>query len=239
MFRWILRQNFRERDVTIRWVESSRRIEPEVERVIEDAWMAMYARCGNKLFDGTVARCESMEVKSDHLTICLSKSSYKVVVGTNISHPEFVDRFGRDVMANMFGVSTAVISADDFLVMGRRNSTVAFYPNHVHPFAGNLEANNAVNLFDEARRELREEIGFLGTDIASIEMAGIVEDNRLKHPEAIFIARSTRARDEIITRIDPDEHSGAWAKSIHALNINIDDLTPVARAVVLLLESQK
>ena len=44
-----------------------------------------------------------------------------------------------DCLANPVGVSPALLSADNFLIMGRRNASVAYYPNRIHPFAGALE----------------------------------------------------------------------------------------------------
>lgn len=236
VFHWIVQRTFHEHEVTVRWVESSRRIEPEVERAIEQAWITALARLGSKLFDGAVARCESIEFASDRLTICLSKSSYKIAVGTNFFHPELFDKFGRGVMANMFGVSAGIISADGHLILGRRNARVAYYPNRVHPFAGNLDVRSDINLFDDVRRELHEEIGFDRSDIESIELRGIVEDDRLNHPEAVFIVQSTRSKGEILAGIDPDEHSGAWSMRVDELDVSLDTLTPVARAVVRVVQ---
>jgi len=232
VFHWIIQQTFQEDDVALRWVENSRRVEPEVELAIERAWQRLSSRPGVNLFDGAIARCESITLESNHLTICLSKSSYKIAVGTNFAHPEFVEQFGREVMANMFGVSAGVISCDGFLILGRRNASLAHYPNRVHPFAGSLEVREQVNLFDDVRRELREEIGFDGTDIESITMLGIVEDDLLKHPEAIFLVRSTRSKEKIVARIDSEEHRGGWTMSIGEPNPVLEELTPVARAVV-------
>ena len=85
-----------------------------------------------------MCRLERWTVSPDgsRLRLSLSETSYKPFYGTNMSHPELADRFGADVMANPVGVSPALETADGYLLLGRRNSAVAYYPGRLHPFAG-------------------------------------------------------------------------------------------------------
>jgi len=86
------------------------------------------------------------------------------------------------------------VTADDWLLLGRRNATVAYYPSRVPPFAGALEPGDPTDVFAEARRELREELGFVEHDVSDIRLAGIVEDASLRQPELIFRVRTVRTR---------------------------------------------
>jgi 8-oxo-dGTP pyrophosphatase MutT (NUDIX family) len=240
MHRSIIRRNFDESHVRTEWTASTRVIVPEVERLIEEAWHRTKSRPGVNLFDGAVARCESIVVEHDVLRIALSRTSYRIVVGTNFENPHLGDTFGPQVMAYPLGVSAGVISSDGYLVYGRRNASVAYYPSRVHPFAGSLEVRDSVNLFDDVRRELREELNFTPGDIESITCIGVVEDTQMRHPETAYLVRTPRTLEAIRATMDREEHASLWHVSLDRLSDAMKDesLTPFARAIVeRLLES--
>ena len=231
--------HYRPQDVRTRLVAGTRREVPEVEAAVEAAWQATLARPGVHLFDGPVCRFESLRTyASGRLLVRLSRTSYRVLVGTNFCHPEFDDLYGRDVMANAVGVSTGLLTADGFWVMGRRNHSVAYYPGRVHPFAGSIELADRIDLFANAERELREELGLLPPEITGTRLVGFVEDNLLRHPEAIFSARTTRTRDAVVAGLDAAEHDGSWSvpgtPDAVAAALHDAELTPVAKAALLL-----
>jgi hypothetical protein len=225
--------------VRLAWADrSSRRIVPDVERVIDETWARVLARPGVHLFDGPMCRVESICVKPDNIDITLSPTSYKPFLGTNLEHPELAERYGRDVMATPAGVSTAVETSDGFLMLGRRNASVAYYPNRLHPFAGSLDPRDGDDAFNAVYRELGEELGVSSHEIADVRCTGIAEDAALLQPELIFATRCSIPRDEIERRLDDAEHH-----AVVAVQANIDDidavlrdpdLTPVGMASLLL-----
>ena len=232
---FLLRGVWEEHAVRVAVVPSTRRTERQVEAAIDDAWRAAIARPGLQLFDGPVCRLEAFRVQDERLAVDVSATTYRINVGTNFVNPQLADDFGPDVMANPLGVSAGLISADDYLIFGRRNATVAYYPHRLHPFAGSVEVRDEINLFDDCRRELREEIAHRDEWIAHMHLIGLVEDRRLRHPEAIFRVRSTRTRDEIQSAVDPAEHgaSEAWPCNAKGLSSLLDrvDVTPVGHAI--------
>lgn len=230
--------DWRPEQVRVSWVNSSRRIVPEVERAIDEAWNAVLGKPGVKLFDGPMCRMESWEASPAELRLQLSLTSYKPFLGTNLSHPEFAERFGREVMANPVGVSPALLTADNFLLLGRRNDSVAYYPRRTHPFAGALEPKDDANLFAAVRRELHEELSLGDIDIAEIRCTGVAEDTGLRQPELLFRVRSTLTRAQIESQVHDEEHGDsvavpATAEAV-AQMIRQPDLTPVAVASLLL-----
>jgi 8-oxo-dGTP pyrophosphatase MutT (NUDIX family) len=237
MFRFIEKAVFREGMIRTRRVESTRRVVPEVDSAIERAWAEVTARPGVRLFDGPLCRFEAMRREGDVLTIDLSVTSYRIVVGTNFANPEFVDRYGVDVMANPVGVSTALQTRDGWLMMGRRNASVAYYPNRVHPFAGSLEVEDEIDLFANVRRELIEELSLDESQIESITCLGLAEDLRLRHPETLYVTRTSLTREQVESQLQADEHHGTWhvkADRDAAMRVVERDelLTPVAQAVL-------
>ena len=224
--------------VRVRQVTSSRRIVPEVEQLIDAAWTTALARPEVRLFDGPMCRMESWNATPDHLEIALSDISYKPFLGTNLSHPELADLYGRDVMANPVGVSPALETADGFLLLGRRNSTVAYYPERVHPFAGALEPKDDGNLFAAVRRELHEELTLADSQIVEVHCTGIAEDIALRQPELIFRVKSNTSRAQIESQLKTEEHQESVAieaKPEAVAQAIVDTrLTPVAVASLLL-----
>jgi 8-oxo-dGTP pyrophosphatase MutT (NUDIX family) len=224
--------------ISARWAPDSRRRIPEVEARIDAAWSAAAARPGVHLFDGKLCHLDSFSATADSLELRLSPTSYKIFMGTNLTHPEWAARYGVEVLANPLGVSAALETADGFLMLGRRNAAVAYYPNRVHPFAGSLEAEESADIFAAVRRELSEELSLSAADISQMHCLGLVEDAVIRQPELIFLVRCNLDRAAIEARIDPLEHAGAMAlgadEEAARLAAAAPALTPVAAATTLL-----
>ena len=210
----------------------------EVDELIERAWRETNARPGVHLFDGPMCRLESWQAETGRLRLTLSRTTYKRFLGTNLTHPHLADRFGQQVLANPVGVSPALLTADNFLMMGRRNASVAYYPDRIHPFAGALDPEDT-DPFAAVRRELREELAFADEDVADIHLTGIAEDLSIRQPELIFLARTRRTRTQVESALDRTEHHATWAKpatqeGVEAALRSDDSFTPVALASLLL-----
>jgi 8-oxo-dGTP pyrophosphatase MutT (NUDIX family) len=227
--------------VTARQVAGTQRISADVRRIIDEAWGQAEAQPGVHLFDGPMCRLESWSIggDGDDLRLSLSRTTYKSFLGTNLRNPQLADRYGRDVLANPVGVSPALETADGWLLMGRRNASVAYYPNRVHPFAGALEPRDADDVFEAVHRELAEELNFTVADVGEVRCTGIAEDRSIRQPELIFRVSSTRTRAQIEATLDRTEHHASWA--IAATAEAVDEalrepaaLTPVAVAALLL-----
>jgi hypothetical protein len=197
--------------VRIAWSADTRRVNLEVERAIDVAWSAAVARLGDKLFDGPMCRLERWSASPQRLELTLSRTSYRTFLGTNLYNAQLADTHGRDALANPVGLSTALQSSDGFLVLGRRNDSVAYYPERVHPFAGALEPGDTTDVFSEIRRELHEELEFTDADILDIRCVGLAEDRSLRQPELIFIASTSRSRAAIEAGLDRTEHHAVYA----------------------------
>jgi 8-oxo-dGTP pyrophosphatase MutT (NUDIX family) len=226
-------------DVRLKWTpQSTRRVVPAVERIINETWDRVANKQGVHLFDGPMCRVESFEASSDVLRLTLSPTSYKPFLGTNLHNPQLAEQYGRDVLANPVGVSTVLETSDGFLMLGRRNASVAYYPDRVHPFAGALEPHDGADPFSAVYRELREELALEPADVAGLRCTGLAEDTRLLHVEMIFATRTQFSRTEIERRVDEVEHHAAWsvAADADAIEHAVADrvLTPVAVASLLL-----
>ena len=236
MLRSLLTQRFEEGSVTCDWVESSRIETEAARRSIEAEWARLRDRPGLDLFDGPMCRLESFHVKGARLELGLSPTSYKVFAGTNLYGPRDLP---RDTLANPLGVSPALETGDGFLLVGRRNGRVAYYPHRLHPFSGSLEPTtdgSAVDIFANCRRELFEELHLESDEVPFVTLLGIVEDEAIRHPELILHARTTLGRQAVLSRLAEDEHDDAVAipATLDAVKAAMADerFTPVGRAAL-------
>jgi len=219
-------------------VASSRLIVPEVERLIDIEWAKMTAAGECLLFDGAMCRFEAWNATPTRLKLSFSQTSYKPFLGTNLTHPELSDRYGRRVLANPAGVSPAVLTHDEFLIFGRRNESVAYYPGRTHPFAGAMEPRDATNVFAAVTRELAEELALAEADLMELRCTGVAQDWNLRQDELIFRVTTRLTLAELERKLDREEHHASW--SIPATRQSIEralpdpQLTPVSVAALLL-----
>jgi hypothetical protein len=228
---------FNRSDVITKWVDRAPVPNSEIEIQIEQAWQQAKSRPNINLFDGPMCRLESFRAGKT-LELDISRTSYKIFWGTNLTLPDLADRFGPGALANPIGLSCALESSDGHLMFGRRNASLAYYPLRIHPFAGALEPAESVDVFADMLRELTEELAFTPSDIAGIVCIGLIEDTSLRQPELVFHVRSTRSRVEIEQRLDTAEHDGCVAiqSKPQKLEAALKDpgLTPVALGTALL-----
>jgi hypothetical protein len=232
--------------VSTAWAPSSLDLPEEAKALVDREWDAAAGRKDKKLFDGPMCRLESWAVRGGRMELTFSRTSYKVFWGTNLCHPDLGDRYGRRALANPVGVSPALETADGFLMLGRRNASVAYYPSRVHPFAGCLEPGDvspgrespAPDLFAAVRRELGEELSLSDGDVPLVRCTGIVEDVSLRQPELIFRVRTCLTRSEVEARVDRAEHHDSFAFPATRAGVQavLGDplLTPVGVASLLL-----
>lgn len=220
-------------------VPSTRLIVPQVEKIIDETWEAARSQPGVNLFDGPMCRLESWAATPKRLELRFSRTSYKPFVGTNLYHADLADQFGSEILANPVGVSPALETSDGWLMFGRRNASVAYYPHRIHPFAGALEPRDGSNVFRAVERELVEELALKPGTLQQIHCVGIAEDQRLRQTELIFSVQVDRSRAKIEAGVKKDEHQESWSvpaqsAAIDAALANVETLTPVATAALLL-----
>jgi hypothetical protein len=227
----------------VRNSQSSRRIVPEVERLIEETWSRETARPGVHLFDGPMCRLESFDATPELLRLTVSPTSFKPFAGTNLHNSHVAKTYGREVLASPVGVSTLLETFDGFLMLGRRNASVAYYPDRIHPFAGTIDPADGDDPFNAVYRELSEESALCREDVADIRCRGLVEDVALLQPELIFIAKVRLTQDEVERRIDRSEHDATWSADGRAFDVQAirgdPSFTPVAVASLTLWEQSR
>jgi hypothetical protein len=225
--------DFSESQIRTTITNSPHPLPPEVASIIESTWTDALARLGPRLHDGPMLRLNSWQIAGGNLHLNLGHTSYKPFMGTNLMHAQLADQYGNEILANPLGLSAALESTDGFLLLGRRNNDVAFYPNRIHPFAGTLDQPNVLA---GIRKELQEEVNLRAEDIADIRCIGLAEDRTIRQPELVFWVKSNRTRAEIERTLDPHEHNEIVAIRCDETEIQYAmrraDLTPIAVATL-------
>ncbi|MCC7291286.1 MAG: hypothetical protein IT449_04385 [Phycisphaerales bacterium] len=196
--------------VTQAWHDAPRRSPPQVEALIAQTWERKCAEAMEKgvlLYNGELARLLRCQASPTSLHLDLGPGCYRDFVGTNLHHAAEVASYGDDCLGNPCGVSSNVITADGFLLLGRRNDRVAYHPGCLHPFGGALEADDRAaqrfDLFSAARRELCEELRLTPDEIRGLTCIGLVRDREMLQPEFLFDAVLTLSLSDVLARFDP------------------------------------
>ncbi len=239
------------RNIRVRWSGDPRQSNREIDEIIEATWAKETGRAQEdqrRLFNGSLCRLVDFKVGRDALELTLGPVSYKEFLGTNLTHAYLRYTHGPQILADALGVSAALVSGDDFLVLGRRSQKVAYHPGRIHPIGGIVEpqedAGEAPCPFAAITDELRQELGVLPDNVRELVCMGIVRDKHIVQPEMIFAiqvdvecstmiqgARSAEDSHEHTDIVPVRNRPGAVVNFIQA---HAGELTPVALATLLL-----
>ncbi len=208
---------FTPEQMKIVWRDEVRAAHGVLDALIAETWarQSEVSRVrGTTLFNGRLARYLRHRVDSGIVTIEVGPTDYAAFIGTNYLHHARADEFGWELFSNPVGTSATLITADGWLVFGRRNERVACLPGYVHNFGGGLEADEkrpdgTFDGFASIRRELDEELGLKAGDIEQLVCLGLIRDAQIRQPELIFDAQVRLTRADLASRIGSDDHEHA------------------------------
>jgi 8-oxo-dGTP pyrophosphatase MutT (NUDIX family) len=196
-FNPLLAGSYRQQAVQTRWSDQCLRTTPDVAHLIAETWRAARteaAERGHEVYPGAMTRLIGWTADDQNLTLDLGPTDYREFVGTNLLNPDLADRYGKDSLANPLGISVAVVTADDQLIVQRRSQQVFEYPGYFHVGGGNVEPEDVVGpaapgVFATARRELAEEMGIRADAIVELVCLGLAENRTNLKPDLLFEAR--------------------------------------------------
>jgi len=172
--------------------------------------MADCAARGALLYNGPLVRWRGHAIRDGVLHIDAGPTDYRAFVGTNLYCRERIEEIGRERFANPIGTTGTVVTADGWLVYGRRSQRVAWHAGYLHTFGGALEAvdvrpDGSVDAFAAIHRELTEELGVRAGEIACTECVGLIHDHEIWQPELLFEIRLRVDCVALMDRLNPDE----------------------------------
>ena len=236
-------------DVAVRWTDQRRQCNDELGRLVDQAWeVALWQarKTGQTLFDGPLCRLISYRADDGRFDMTLGPVSYKEFVGTNQTQAYVRYLYGPEVLADPLGVSGAVVSADGFLLLGRRSTHVAQYPERIHPVGGTVEPSDdgAPDPIASLLREFVEETGIGLDDVEDVTLLGLIRDKNTVQPELVFDIKvgvdAATIRQAALKAVDADEHTEIVpvrdhpAPVVSFLQQSFSELTPVGLATLLL-----
>ena len=217
----------------------------EIARIWE-AELAVARESNRRLFNGPLIRLDRATVRGKFLHFELGTTCYRDFLSTNLQGLSAAAR--TDPPANPLGISAVVVTRDGYLVLGRRNETVAYHAGFLHTFGGLVEVvdrlgDGNVDVFRAIRRELREELAVADEEILGMVITGIVRDREIRQPELLFDARLSLSRPEVADRFDAaarDQEHSSWEfvrdepDAVVPFLRRASPIAPVAEAAVLL-----
>jgi 8-oxo-dGTP pyrophosphatase MutT (NUDIX family) len=176
---------------------------------IDAVWVAESARPHRKLFDGPICRLESLEAHPGRLVLRWSRLTYRPFFVLHMARPDLLAANpGYEV--SPLGVSVLLHTGDRKILLGKRGSRVAFYPDRVHPIAGAVEPADCGDVVAACRREVREELHVPAESWEPTHILGIVEDPLLRQPEVVVAGRTHLTAEDVAARVGAaggdDEH---------------------------------
>jgi 8-oxo-dGTP pyrophosphatase MutT (NUDIX family) len=195
------------------WRDEARPPHAGLDALVAETWAGYLdesRRKGFLLYNGQAVRHLRHELADGTLTIEAGPTDFAQFIATNYLNPHRAEEFGWDLYSNPIGVSAVVVTADGWILYGRRNERVACHPGHVQAFGGSLEADErrADGTFDAFTcilRELDEEAGVRPADVTELVCLGLIHDRVIRQPELVFDTRIRQDRAEMAGRLRHDD----------------------------------
>jgi len=203
---------FTEGQVVIHWRDEPRPSQAALDRLIMDTWASLSQESqaeGRWLYNGGLLRYLRHRLENGKLLIEAGPTDYAAFMATNYLNPHRAEEFGWASYSHPIGISATVITADGWLLYGRRNEKVACMAGYAHTFGGTLEPGEMLpdgtyDAFAGLRRELDEELGLQENEIERLICLGMIRDGRIRQPELIFDAYVRLPKSDMVGRIRPD-----------------------------------
>ncbi len=241
---------FAEGQVVIRWRDEPRPPHAVLDQLIIDTWARLCRQSrieGTWLYNGRMLRYLRHRLENGKLVIEAGPTDYAAFMATNYLNPHRAEEFGWENYSHPIGISATVITADGWLLYGRRNRQVACMAGYAHTFGGTIEheemlPDGTFDAFAGLRRELDEELGLKDDEIDRLICLGLIRDGRIRQPELIFDAHVRLSKSDIASRIHPggphEEHVEVLAcrdnqESIPPFLQNTPQIAPVLAGAIM------
>jgi hypothetical protein len=216
----------------------------EIYDEIEKIWSNKFKDAlqnGKILFAGPQYRLSNHRRFKNKLLLELGNTDYREFLGTNVAHPEWLGKYGKEYMSNALAICSVIETSDDKIVVGKRSDKLAEYASWFHTVGGHPNPRNYhgakdCDLFHAMRHELRGEIGLKDKEISYQRVLGLVENTGTHKPELVFITKTSMPSYDIPLRrkSEREEHTKLMAISPRKLSFflkkNTGNIVPPGEA---------
>ncbi|SOC38787.1 hypothetical protein SAMN05892877_105263 [Rhizobium subbaraonis] len=196
----------------------------ELAKAVETNRKSIWASTSSRhpeAFDGTLLRMADHRIECGQLTISAQKTCYSAYLATR--HPEFDDEYPDAARADPLGMTVVVLTADDCAIVTRRSLTAEQNPGGLYFVGGYAEPNGSktVDLFQEAAREIAEEIAVSDLIRSASYAIGLSYDPVFCHPEMFLLTVSRSTATQVLDGAGnaPDRNEAA-----HLYAYPLDDI---------------
>ncbi len=179
-----------------------------------------FTRTRPSAFDGALLRLKSFASAEGIAAIEAERTSFSAYITSR--PPSFSDEFATSGRADPLGLTVLLVSRDNHLVLTQRSLTAEQNPGGLYFVGGYAEPiarDGEINLFEEAAREVKEELGVLDVDPDRSWLIGLAYDPVYCHPELFFVVRAGHTAAEIVSLSqDADDRTEANSIFTHPID---------------------
>jgi 8-oxo-dGTP pyrophosphatase MutT (NUDIX family) len=179
----------------------------EALQFIESKWNE-FVNNNSKAFNGPLFRVDEYNIiRNNFIKLELSNTDYKEFVGTR-DH-RFVNKFGKEYIANPLSVGALLMTQDNKIILGKRSpADTDIGKNKISVIAGYLDPNkdldkrtNMVDVFRAVSREIYEEIGITDNNIVDMICIGLIDNKKHNQINLPFYTKLDISVEQIKTSI--------------------------------------
>ncbi len=226
-FEILISTNLGQDKVRILWFPSDSPIPPSLKREIIDYWKQF----NNQHFNGQLARLDKWKLENSNLTLWLSKTDYRTLLYSNDHIDHIEQKWGDEHVCKALGISSVVISKDQYLLYMKRSHSVGEYPGCFDIFGGHVDApaslNQAPDVFNAIKTELEEELG-LPPHLQNCFCIGLARVTENQKPELFFKTHCSLTMKEIIVLAGGAKDRGEYTTILY-LKKDYDQLSALLR----------
>lgn len=162
-------------------------------------------------FDGQLLRMAAYRIENGRLNITANSTCFSAYVVSR--HASFAEEHPQADRADPIGLTVVLMTADQQVILTKRSLTADQNPGGLYLIGGYAEpaASEGIDLFDEAARELAEEVAVTDISRSASFAIGLAYDPVFCHPELFLLTASGSTAAEILdgARHAPDRNEAA------------------------------
>lgn len=169
-----------------------------VQAHVDEMWSKMLEKFP-AIFNGPLLRLCSWTVDSA-LHMEMEKTDFAAYLATR--EPSFETEFPGELRADPQGMNIVAITSDSKVIITRRSIHSEQNPGTLNFIGGYVDlptdGSKNINLSDQAKRELEEELYILPEQVSQITVRGLGYDPNHCHPELFIVAQVSVHSDDIL-----------------------------------------
>lgn len=190
--------------VKIRLVDGKSSFSREITDYINKDWQDRLKE-NPYMFNGELVNFQNVTQLGGQLIIEGGVTDFKTHMAS--SGKKFKDRFRKEFVRSGAGMSAIVVTRDNYVLLAQRGKKTSKPGTMINAPAGfidlsNKNNNDEIDIFDEFKRELKEETLINPEEIKESYCAGLVRGNYTSVPDLVILAITELSSGEIADRIN-------------------------------------